>query len=205
MTFSRTTRRRALKLGLAASLAAPAVARAQAWPSGPIVFLNPFPAGGGTDTFCRPLAAQVGDQLGQQIIVDNKGGAGGTVGASLAAKAKPDGSLFFVGAVHDTIARTVYKHLDYDLEKSFEPVTMIALVPQVISVNPQRLPMKTAAEFIDYARTNPGKGTSLRRAPGPRTISRASCSSSRPGPSSCTCPIAARGPPCRTCSPAMST
>ena len=76
MTFSGTSRRRALKLGLAASLAAPAVARAQAWPSGPIVFLNPFPAGGGTDTFCRPLAAQLGDQLGQQIIVDNKGGAG---------------------------------------------------------------------------------------------------------------------------------
>ena len=126
----KTSRRRALKLGLAASLAAPAIVRAQAWPNGPIVFINPFPAGGGTDTFCRPLAAQVGDQLGQQIIVDNKGGAGGTVGASLAAKAKPDGSLFFVGAVHDTIARTVYKHLDYDLEKSFEPITMIALVPR---------------------------------------------------------------------------
>jgi tripartite-type tricarboxylate transporter receptor subunit TctC len=157
MTFSGTSRRRALKLGLAASLAAPAFARAQAWPSGPIVFLNPFPAGGGTDTFCRPLAAQLGDQLGQQIIVDNKGGAGGTVGASLAAKAKPDGSLFFIGAVHDTIARTVYKHLDYDLEKSFEPITMIALVPQVISINPERLPVKTAAEFIDYARKNPGK------------------------------------------------
>jgi tripartite-type tricarboxylate transporter receptor subunit TctC len=76
MTFSGTSRRRALKLGLAASLAVPAVARAEAWPSGPIVFLNPFPAGGSTDTFCRPLAAQVGDQLGQQIIVDNKGGAG---------------------------------------------------------------------------------------------------------------------------------
>jgi tripartite-type tricarboxylate transporter receptor subunit TctC len=85
----KTSRRRALKLGLAASLAAPAIVRAQAWPNGPIVFINPFPAGGGTDTFCRPLAAQVGDQLGQQIIVDNKGGAGGTVGASLAAKPKP--------------------------------------------------------------------------------------------------------------------
>jgi tripartite-type tricarboxylate transporter receptor subunit TctC len=153
----KTSRRRALKLGLAASLAAPAIVRAQAWPNGPIVFINPFPAGGGTDTFCRPLAAQVGDQLGQQIIVDNKGGAGGTVGASLAAKAKPDGSLFFVGAVHDTIARTVYKHLDYDLEKSFEPITMIALVPQVISVNPERLPVKTAAEFLDYVCKNPGK------------------------------------------------
>jgi tripartite-type tricarboxylate transporter receptor subunit TctC len=151
------SRRRLLATAFASTLAAPAILRADTWPSGPVVFLNPFPAGGGTDTFCRPLAAQVGDQLGQQVIVDNKGGAGGTVGASLAAKAKPDGSLFFVGAVHDTIARSVYKHLDYDLEKAFEPITMIALVPQVISVNPQRLPMKTAAEFLDYARKNPGK------------------------------------------------
>jgi tripartite-type tricarboxylate transporter receptor subunit TctC len=151
------SRRRVLATAFASALAAPAVLRADTWPSGPVVFLNPFPAGGGTDTFCRPLAAHVGEQLGQQVIVDNKGGAGGTVGASLAAKAKPDGSLFFVGAVHDTIARSVYKHLDYDLEKSSEPITMIALVPQVISVNPQRLPMKTAAEFLDYARMNPGK------------------------------------------------
>ena len=104
MTFSRTSRRRASSLASPPRWRRPPLSRAQAWPNGPIVFLNPFPAGGGTDTFCRPLAAQVGDQLGQQIIVDNKGGAGGTVGASLAAKAKPDGSLFFVGAVHDTIA-----------------------------------------------------------------------------------------------------
>jgi tripartite-type tricarboxylate transporter receptor subunit TctC len=150
-------RRSVLAGGMASLLAAPAMVRADAWPNGPIVFLNPFPPGGGTDTFCRPLAAQIGDSLGQQVIVDNKGGAGGTVGASIAAKAKPDGSLFFVGAVHDTIARSVYRHLDYDIETSFEPITMIALVPQVISINPQRLPVKTAAEFIDYARKNPGK------------------------------------------------
>ena len=155
---SKTSRRRALKLGLAASLAAPAVARAQqGWPSGPITWVNPFPAGGGTDVFARPLAAQVGEQLGVQILIDNKGGAGGTVGASQAAKMKPDGQTFLVGAVHHTIAPSIYKTLDYDLEKNFEPITMIALVPQVISINPNRIPAKTAAEFIAYLKANPGK------------------------------------------------
>jgi len=158
MTFSRTSRRRALKLGLAASLVAPGVARAQdGWPPATITWINPFPAGGGTDVFARPLAAQVGEQLGCQIIIDNRGGAGGTVGASMAAKMKPDGSVFFVGAVHHTIAPSVYKTLDYDLEKDFVPITMIALVPQVISINPSRIPVRTAAELIAYVRANPGK------------------------------------------------
>ena len=152
MTY-RTSRRRALQLGLAASLAVPAIARAQqGWPAGPITWINPFPAGGGTDVFARPLAAQVGDQLGVQIIIDNKGGAGGTVGASQAAKMKPDGQTFLVGAVHHTIAPSIYKTLDYDLEKNFEPITMVALVPQVISINPNRLKAKTAAELIEYVK-----------------------------------------------------
>ena len=156
-TFS-TSRRNALKLGLAATLAAPAVARAQqGWPNGPITWVNPFPAGGGTDVFARPLAAQVGEQLGVQILIDNTGGAGGTVGASQAAKMKPDGQTFFVGAIHHTIAPSVYKTLDYDLEKNFEPITMIALVPQVISINPNKVPVKTAAEFIAYLKANPNK------------------------------------------------
>jgi tripartite-type tricarboxylate transporter receptor subunit TctC len=152
------SRRTALGLGVATSLAAPLVARAQqGWPPATITWINPFPAGGGTDVFARPLAAQVGEQLGCQIIIDNKGGAGGTVGASQAAKMKPDGSVFFVGAVHHTIAPSIYKTLDYDLEKNFEPITMIALVPQVISINPKRIPAKSAAEFLVYVRANPGK------------------------------------------------
>ncbi|MBL0899460.1 MAG: tripartite tricarboxylate transporter substrate binding protein [Reyranella sp.] len=158
MTTFKTSRRGALKLGIAASLATPAVARAQqGWPPQTITWINPFPAGGGTDVFARPLAAQVGEQLGCQIIIDNKGGAGGTVGASLAAKAKPDGSVFFVGAIHHTIAPSIYKNLDYDLEKNFEPITMIALVPQVISINPTKVPVKTYAEFLAYVKANPGK------------------------------------------------
>ena len=155
---AKATRRLALKFSLAATLAAPAVARAQqGWPSGPITWINPFPAGGGTDVFARPLAAQVGEQLGVQVLIDNKGGAGGTVGASQAAKMKPDGQTFLVGAVHHTIAPSIYKSLDYDLEKNFEPITMIALVPQVIAINPNRLKVKTAAELIEYIKKNPGK------------------------------------------------
>lgn len=158
MNTFKTSRRSALKLGIAASLATPAIARAQqGWPPQTITWINPFPAGGGTDVFARPLAAQVGEQLGCQIIIDNKGGAGGTVGASLAAKAKPDGSVFFVGAIHHTIAPSIYKNLDYDLEKNFEPITMIALVPQVISINPTKVPAKTYAEFLAYVKANPGK------------------------------------------------
>src|SRR5829696_8499729 len=116
--------RRKILAGALAAVAAPTIGRAQAaWPTGPITWINPFPAGGGTDVFARPLAAQVGDQLGVQILIDNKGGAGGTVGASQAAKMKPDGQTFLVGAVHHTIAPSIYKTLDYDLEKNFEPIT----------------------------------------------------------------------------------
>jgi tripartite-type tricarboxylate transporter receptor subunit TctC len=154
--ISRITRRAMVAGGLTA-LVAPAIVRAQTWPSAPITFLNPFPAGGGTDVFARPVAAALSEQLGQQVIVDNKGGAGGTVGASQAAKAKPDGSLFFIGAIHHTIAPNIYKALDYDLEKAFEPITMLALVPQVVSIHPQRLPVNTLAEFLDHVRKNPGK------------------------------------------------
>lgn len=162
MTFDTTSRRRALKLGAAAALAGPlgaaGTAKAQqGWPPATITWVNPFPAGGGTDVFARPLAAQVGEQLGCQIIIDNKGGAGGTVGASQAAKMKPDGSVFFVGAIHHTIAPSIYKNLDYDLEKDFIPITMVALVPQVISINPNRVPVKTAAAFLEFVKKNPGK------------------------------------------------
>ena len=106
------------------------VVSAQAWPTKPITLLNPFPAGGGTDAFARPLAAQLGEQLGVQVIIDNRGGAGGTVGASVAAKAAPDGYNWFIGASHHTIAPSMYKNLDYDIEKSFIPVALIASPPQ---------------------------------------------------------------------------
>jgi tripartite-type tricarboxylate transporter receptor subunit TctC len=137
--------------------AAPLTVFAQEWPAKQITFLNPFPAGGGTDAFARPLAAQLTEQLGKQVIIDNRGGAGGTVGASVAAKAAPDGYTWFVGASHHTIAPSMYKNLDYDIEKSFIPVAMIANVPQVLVVNPQKVSARNAKEFVELVKKNPGK------------------------------------------------
>ena len=146
-----------LKNVLVILCASPLIAFAQEWPTKSITFLNPFPAGGGTDAFARPLAAQLTEQLGKQVLIDNRGGAGGTVGASVAAKAAPDGYTWFVGASHHTIAPSMYKNLDYDLEKNFIPVAMIANVPQVLVVNPSRVSARNAKEFEQLMKKNPGK------------------------------------------------
>lgn len=147
----------ALKKAAFLICAAPLTVFAQEWPNKQVTFLNPFPAGGGTDAFARPLAAQLTEQLGKQFIIDNRGGAGGTVGASVAAKAAPDGYTWFIGATHHTIAPSMYKSLDYDIEKSFIPVAMLANVPQVLVVNPQRVSARNAKEFVELMKKNPGK------------------------------------------------
>ena len=132
-------------------------ASAQAWPSKPVTVVVPFPAGGGTDAFARPLFAQLTKQLGQQVIVDNRGGAGGNVGATIAAKAAPDGHTWFMGAVHHAIAPAVYPKLDYNLQTDFVPVALISSVPQVIVVNPKRVQAKSLQEFLAFVKSNPGK------------------------------------------------
>jgi tripartite-type tricarboxylate transporter receptor subunit TctC len=133
-------------------------AQAQAWPTKAVVFLNPFPAGGGTDTFARPIAAQLSQSLGQQALIENQGGAGGTVGAANAAKRAPDGYNWFFGAVHHTIAESLYTRLPYSLEKDFEPLTVAAFVPNVVVVHPKHADkLKTLKDLIDYARQNPGQ------------------------------------------------
>ena len=137
-------------------LANPAFAQS-VWPNRQIMFINPFPAGGGTDAFARPLAAQLDQQLNVRVIIDNRGGAGGTIGATAAAKTTPDGYTFFVGAAHHTIAPSIYPKLDYDLEKDFIPVGIIARPPQVLVVNPTKVKANTLAEFIAEAKANPGK------------------------------------------------
>jgi tripartite-type tricarboxylate transporter receptor subunit TctC len=118
-----------VKKALFIACLSPLFSIAQEWPNKPITFIVPFPAGGGTDAFARPLATQLTKQLGKQIVIDNRGGAGGTLGASIAAKAAPDGYSFFVGAAHHAIAPAMYPNLDYDIEKSFVPVAMIANPP----------------------------------------------------------------------------
>jgi len=133
-------------------------AQAQQWPQKPMIFLNPFPAGGGTDTFARPIAAKLSQQLGEQALIENQGGAGGTVGAANAAKRAPDGYNWFFGAVHHTIAESLYTRLNYSLERDFEPVTVAAFVPNVVVVHPKHKDkLKTLKDLIDYAKANPDK------------------------------------------------
>jgi len=151
------TSRRQLLLATAGTLAAPFVRAEAGWPNRPVTFIVPFPSGGGTDAFARPLTAQLTRGLGKQVIVDNRGGAGGTVGGTIAAKSAPDGYTFFMGAVHHTIAPAMYPKLEYNIETDFVPVGLIASVPQVIVVNPQRMPVNDLKSFLELVRKNPGK------------------------------------------------
>ncbi len=155
--MTRMISRRTVLAAGAASLAAPVVLAQGAWPSKPVTIVVPFPPGGGTDAFARPLFAVMTKNTGRQFIIDNKGGAGGTLGAGIAAKAAADGHNFFMGAVHHTIAPAVYPKLDYNLESDFVPVGLVSSVPQVIVVNPQRVAAKTLPELLDFLRKNPGK------------------------------------------------
>lgn len=153
--------RRSVLLGSAASGLAlaglPAWAQQSGWPTKPVNLVVPFPAGGGTDAFARPLAAQFAKATGKALIIDNRGGAGGTVGASYAAKGAADGYTLFMGAVHHAIAPSMYPKLDYDIEKDFVPLYLLANVPQVLVVNPKVVAATNFKQFIDTLRTNPGK------------------------------------------------
>lgn len=129
---------------------------AQSYPTKPVRIINPFPAGGGTDTFVRPYAVKMGQALGQQFLVENQGGAGGTVGANNASRQPGDGYTVFSGAVHHTIAESFYPKRGYVLERDFLPITQLASVPNVVVVHPKH-PFKTLRELVDYARANPDK------------------------------------------------
>jgi tripartite-type tricarboxylate transporter receptor subunit TctC len=152
------TRRDVLRAAAAGAVTLTPFAHSQStWPAKPVMVVVPFPAGGGTDAFARPLAAQFAKQTGKQLIIDNKGGAGGTVGASVASRAPNDGYSLFMGAVHHTIAPSMYPKLDYDLEKDFVALALVASVPQVVVVNPRRVPVADFQAFLDLMRKNPGK------------------------------------------------
>jgi tripartite-type tricarboxylate transporter receptor subunit TctC len=126
------------------------------YPNKPVRLINPFPAGGGTDVFARPYAVKMGTAWGQAIIVENMGGGGGTVGAAAAAKVTPDGYTFFVGAIHHSIAESLYLNKPYKLEQDFIPITVLAYVPNVLVVNP-KTGFKTEADLKKFAKANPGK------------------------------------------------
>lgn len=120
----------ALAMTLATGLAC-----AQAWPAKPITLIVPFPPGGSSDTLARSLTTPLAQVLGQPVVIESRPGAGATIGADVVAKAKPDGYTLLMGAVHHTIATSVYRKLPYDFEKSFAPITTVALVPNVLVVN----------------------------------------------------------------------
>ncbi|MES2185056.1 MAG: tripartite tricarboxylate transporter substrate binding protein [Pseudomonadota bacterium] len=158
MTFASPTRRTALgacALALGAA-ALPALAQ-QDYPAKPITLIVPFPPGGTTDVVARALGDLLSKNLGQPVLVESKPGAGTTVGADYVAKARPDGYTLLIGAVHHTIATSVYKKLPYDFQKDLAPITSVASVPNVMTVNPAVTPVKNVAELVALAKKEPGK------------------------------------------------
>lgn len=130
------------------------IASAQGYPAKTITIIVPFPPGGTTDVLARAVAQKLSPVLGQSVIVDNKPGAGATLGAGLAAKSAPDGYTLFMGAVHHTIAPAVYKKLPYSFEKDFSPITTVALVPNVMVVS-ESSPYKTVQDVVSAAKAKP--------------------------------------------------
>jgi tripartite-type tricarboxylate transporter receptor subunit TctC len=141
----------ALALGCSATLAF-----AQAWPARPVTLVVPFPPGGTTDVLARALADRLSQTLGQTVIVESKPGAGATLGADYVAKSRPDGYTLLMGAVHHTIASSVYKKLPYDFQRDFAPISTVALVPNVLVVNAST-PAKNVKELVALAKVEPNK------------------------------------------------
>ena len=151
-------RRDVLRAAAASAAVYGTVGHAQStWPAKPVTMIVPFPAGGGTDAFARPLAAQFTKLSGKALVIDNRGGAGGTLGAGIAAKAAPDGYTLFMGAVHHTIAPSMYPKLDYDIEKDLVPLILVANVPQVLVVNAKAYANMDFKAFLAKVKSSPGK------------------------------------------------
>jgi len=131
-------------------------AQAQDYPSRPINLIVPFPTGGTTDVLARALGQELTKSLGQSVIVESKPGAGATLGADYVAKARPDGYTLLMGAVHHTIASSVYKKLPYDFQRDLVPITTVALVPNVLVINTS-IPARNVQELIALAKASPGK------------------------------------------------
>ena len=142
-----------------AGLALSGLVHAQAWPQKPVKFIVPFPPGGATDISARLLGQKLGEIWGQTVVIENRGGAGGGVGAAEAARAAPDGyTLFFPSGSVVTANQHIYAKLNYDPQKDFVPVTKVVSGPQVLVV-PASSPYKSVKELIDAAKAQPGKLT----------------------------------------------
>ena len=146
-----------LLLTLAVFAFLPATSWAQGWPAKPVRYVIPFPAGGSPDLIARLLAERFSRMWGQQVLVDSRPGAGGTVGAAFAAKSPADGyTLFQCNIASSAIAESLYARLPYDHQRDFAPISRIGTSASVLAVHPS-LPARTVKEFIAYAKANPGK------------------------------------------------
>jgi tripartite-type tricarboxylate transporter receptor subunit TctC len=152
--FGSQVSRRALLAGIAA---APLVRSAGAqglWPNRPVSVMVPYPPAGGADTTARILYAKVGTILGQQFVIENRGGAGGTIGEAVVAKAAPDGYTILHDATAYSVNGALYANLPFDYNKDFDPVSLVSLVPNILVVTPS-LPVTTMADVIAYAKAAP--------------------------------------------------
>ena len=137
--------------------AVPAAHAADAFPTKPLTLVVPFPPGGPTDAMARTLAAEMKDRLGQPMIVENRAGAGGNIGAEYVARAEADGHTLMFGTSGPlAINKSLYRKINYDPVKSFAPVIQVGYLPNILVVNPA-LPVKTVPELVAYAKANPGK------------------------------------------------
>jgi tripartite-type tricarboxylate transporter receptor subunit TctC len=129
---------------------------AQAWPTRPVTFIVPYPPGGGTDIIARIVQEPLSKQLGQPIVIENRGGAGGSVGTGAAARATPDGyTLLFTLSSH-SINPAIYATLPFDTERDFRPISLVCSLPQLFAVN-NATPYRTFQDLVQYMKKNPGK------------------------------------------------
>ena len=155
-----TRRRAVLRAGLAAvtlgaGLTQPALAQGDAWPNRPITVVVTYPPGGGADIMARLLAPKLGEALGQNVIIDNRPGAGGQIGGAFVAKSKPDGYTLMFDASSFAVNPSLYPKLPYDGAKAFVPIGVTAMFPNVVLVNPQ-FPAKNIGELVAAAKTKKG-------------------------------------------------
>ena len=143
-------------IGATACAAMPMAAHADTWPSKPITLVVPFPPGGPTDMVARVLAQNVGEQLGQSVIVDNKPGANGNIGNAFVAKAAADGYTVLYNTSSIALSPALYKKLSYNVNTELAPVALTAVVPLALVVNP-KTPVNSVAEFVKYAKDQKGK------------------------------------------------
>lgn len=148
-----------IKIVSTCSLVLTSVVAQAAWPDKPIKWIVPFPPGGAMDSIARTLGEQASRKLGQPVVIENRPGAGGNIGVDFVAKSPADGHTWVITSVGMVTNKYLYPKLNYDPQKDFKPVSMLAIVPNVLVINPQKIKAKNVKELIAEAKLNPGKLT----------------------------------------------